>query len=69
MQSPQITTHLGKNGHSHSIHFFSLTGFVYGAKKGKTLNVFIDDLSVPEPDEHGVQEVNEVNTQKTKHNS
>lgn len=54
---------------SHSIHFFSLTGFVYGAKKGKTLNVFIDDLSVPEPDEHGVQEVNEVNTQKTKHNS
>jgi len=35
-------------------------GFVYGAKKGKILNMFIDDLSLPQPDEFGTQEVNEV---------
>lgn len=36
------------------------SGFVYGAKKGKILNLFIDDLSIPQPDEFGVQGVNEV---------
>ncbi|XP_048577711.1 dynein axonemal heavy chain 8 isoform X3 [Nematostella vectensis] len=35
-------------------------GFVFGAKKGKALNMFIDDLSIPQPDDHGVQEVNEL---------
>lgn len=35
-------------------------GFVYGAKKGKILNLFIDDLSIPQPDEFGVQGVNEL---------
>ena len=33
---------------------------MYGAKKGKILNLFIDDLSLPKPDEFGVQQVNEV---------
>jgi len=43
-------------------------GFVYGAKKGKILNMFIDDLSLPQPDEFGTQEVNEVcNTLGTFH--
>ena len=37
-----------------------LLGFVYGAKKGKILNMFMDDLSLPQPDEFGTQEVNEV---------
>ena len=37
-----------------------VSGFVYGAKKGKTLSVFIDDLNLPKPDKYGVQEVNEV---------
>ena len=36
------------------------SGFVYGAKKGKILNLFIDDLSIPQPDEFGIQGVNEV---------
>ncbi|XP_068697910.1 dynein axonemal heavy chain 8-like [Montipora foliosa] len=35
-------------------------GFVYGAKKGKILNMFIDDLSIPQPDEFGTQGVNEL---------
>ncbi|CAH3196290.1 unnamed protein product, partial [Porites evermanni] len=35
-------------------------GFVYGAKKGKVLNMFIDDLSLPRTDEFGTQEVNEL---------
>lgn len=39
-----------------------LIGFVYGAKKGKVLNMFIDDLSLPRTDEFGTQEVNEVST-------
>lgn len=33
---------------------------MYGAKKGKILNVFIDDLSLPLKDQFGTQEVNEV---------
>ena len=37
-----------------------LTGFVYGAKKGKMLNMFIDDVNLPRTDEFGTQEVNEV---------
>ena len=42
----------------------SAVGFVYGAKKGKILNLFIDDLSLPEPDQFGAQDVNEVCTLK-----
>ena len=37
-----------------------ILGFVYGAKKGKILNMFIDDLSLPQKDQCGAQEVNEV---------
>ena len=37
-------------------------GFVYGAKENKMLQVFIDDLNLPTPDEHGVQRCNEVST-------
>ena len=37
-----------------------MIGFVYGAKKGKILNMFIDDLSLPQKDQFGTQEVNEV---------
>lgn len=44
----------------HELLLWFVTGFVYGAKKGKGLNVFIDDLSIPQQDQHGVQEVNEV---------
>lgn len=33
---------------------------MYGAKKGKILNMFIDDLSLPQRDQYGTQEVNEV---------
>ena len=39
---------------------FDDPGFVYGAKKGKILNMFIDDLSLPQRDQYGTQEVNEV---------
>uniref|UniRef100_A0A8C5PKA2 Dynein heavy chain n=1 Tax=Leptobrachium leishanense TaxID=445787 RepID=A0A8C5PKA2_9ANUR len=35
-------------------------GFIYGAKDGKTLNLFIDDLNLPTPDENGVQRCNEL---------
>lgn len=35
-------------------------GFVYGAKSGKILNIFIDDLSLPQRDQYGTQEVNEL---------
>ena len=40
--------------------FLGVLGFVYGAKKGKILNMFIDDLSLPQKDQFGTQEVNEV---------
>lgn len=33
---------------------------MYGAKRGKILNMFIDDLSLPQRDQYGTQEVNEV---------
>lgn len=46
--------------HIDDLWLWLVTGFVYGAKKGKGLNVFIDDLSIPQQDQHGVQEVNEV---------
>lgn len=36
------------------------TGYDYGARGGKTLSVFIEDLNLPEKDTYGVQEVNEV---------
>ena len=35
-------------------------GFVYGAREGKRLQLFIDDLNLPTPDEFGVQRCNEV---------
>ena len=35
-------------------------GFVYGAKEGKRLQLFIDDLNLPHPDQYGVQRCNEV---------
>ncbi|XP_018096048.2 dynein heavy chain 5, axonemal [Xenopus laevis] len=35
-------------------------GFVYGAKDGKSLKLFIDDMSLPTPDENGVQSCNEL---------
>ncbi|XP_069830783.1 uncharacterized protein [Dendropsophus ebraccatus] len=35
-------------------------GFIYGAKDGKTLQLFIDDLHLPTPDENGVQNCNEL---------
>lgn len=36
------------------------SGFVYGAKEKKKLQVFIDDLNLPSTDEYGVQSCNEV---------
>jgi len=42
------------------LSFLGVLGFVYGAKKGKILNMFIDDLSLPQKDQFGTQEVNEV---------
>ena len=39
-----------------------ITGLVYGAKENKRLQVFIDDLNLPVPDEDGVQRCNEVHT-------
>ena len=39
---------------------FVCAGFVYGAKEGKRLQLFIDDVNLPTPDEHGVQRCNEV---------
>ncbi|XP_063775387.1 uncharacterized protein LOC134910927 [Pseudophryne corroboree] len=35
-------------------------GFLYGARDGKTLQLFIDDLNLPTPDENGVQCCNEL---------
>ncbi|XP_071954985.1 uncharacterized protein [Antedon mediterranea] len=35
-------------------------GFVYGAKDNKRLQMFIDDISLPTPDEFGVQRCNEL---------
>ncbi|CAB3999965.1 Hypothetical predicted protein, partial [Paramuricea clavata] len=35
-------------------------GYDYGARGGKTLSVFIEDLNLPEADMYGVQEVNEL---------
>ncbi|KAM8953036.1 dynein axonemal heavy chain 5-like [Pelodytes ibericus] len=35
-------------------------GFIYGAKDGKTLSLFIDDLNLPSPDGNGVQRCNEL---------
>ena len=42
------------------LSLLGVLGFVYGAKKGKILNMFIDDLSLPQKDQFGTQEVNEV---------
>jgi len=42
------------------LSFLGVLGFVYGAKKGKIFNMFIDDLSLPQKDQFGTQEVNEV---------
>lgn len=39
-----------------------MKGFVYGAKENKRLQLFIDDLNLPRPDEKKVQHCNEVNT-------
>ena len=39
---------------------FNWLGYDYGARGGKTLSVFIEDLNLPEEDIYGVQEVNEV---------
>ena len=39
---------------------FNWLGYDYGARSGKTLSVFIEDLNLPEEDIYGVQEVNEV---------
>ena len=36
------------------------TGFVYGAKDKKKLQLFIDDLNLPQPDQYQVQRCNEV---------
>ncbi|XP_056421918.1 uncharacterized protein LOC130362045 isoform X2 [Hyla sarda] len=35
-------------------------GFIYGARDGKTLQLFIDDLHLPTPDENMVQNCNEL---------
>ncbi|XP_074662754.1 uncharacterized protein LOC141915202 [Tubulanus polymorphus] len=35
-------------------------GFVYGAKDNKRLQLFIDDLNLPVPDQYGVQKCNEL---------
>ncbi|KAM5165175.1 dynein axonemal heavy chain 5-like [Mantella aurantiaca] len=35
-------------------------GFIYGARDGKTLHLFIDDLNLPTPDDNGVQSCNEL---------
>lgn len=42
--------------------FFSVTGFVYGAKENKKLKVFIDDINLPSAQQDGVQRCNEVGT-------
>ena len=33
---------------------------MYGAKENKKLQLFVDDLNLPNPDEYGVQRCNEV---------
>lgn len=35
-------------------------GYDYGARGGKSLDVFIEDLNVPDVNIYGVQEINEV---------
>ena len=35
-------------------------GFVYGAKDNNRLQLFIDDINLPNPDEYGVRHYNEV---------
>ena len=35
-------------------------GFVFGARENKKLQIFVDDLSMPQMDEYGVQSNNEV---------
>ncbi|XP_068137634.1 dynein axonemal heavy chain 5-like isoform X2 [Hyperolius riggenbachi] len=35
-------------------------GFIYGARDGKTLQLFIDDLNLPTSDENGIQSCNEL---------
>ncbi|XP_077343463.1 dynein axonemal heavy chain 5-like [Lithobates pipiens] len=35
-------------------------GFIYGARDGKTLHLFIDDLNLPTPNDNGVQSCNEL---------
>lgn len=42
------------------LNVFHRQGFVYGAKEGKRLRVFVDDINLPKPDADGVQRVNEV---------
>ena len=37
-----------------------MTGFVYGAKENKKLQLIIDDIHLSEPDADGVQRCNEV---------
>ena len=39
---------------------FPFPGFVYGAKDNSRLQLFIDDINLPNPDSHGVQHYNEV---------
>lgn len=41
-------------------NIFHRQGFVYGAKDGKKLRLFIDDINLPKPDSDGIQHVNEV---------
>jgi hypothetical protein len=40
-------------------------GFVFGAKENKQLQIFIDDLNLPLPDEFSVQKSNEVKKEKS----
>ncbi|XP_064629693.1 uncharacterized protein LOC135488785 isoform X2 [Lineus longissimus] len=35
-------------------------GFVFGAKENKQLQIFVDDLNLPVPDEFGIQKTNEL---------
>ena len=39
---------------------FTFPGFVYGAKDNSRLQLFIDDINLPNPDAYGVQHYNEV---------
>lgn len=42
---------------------FICLGFVYGAKDNNRLQLFIDDINLPNPDEYGVRHYNEVSDQ------